>query len=112
MENGYLKVGRFVPRKSKQPSPSELDNASRKTGAKVNRPCGWEYLHQKGISNRGLREWHNEALHNLYSAPNVIRAVKSRRSDGHGMKILAGEHESMGPVERRRGIWENNRDES
>jgi hypothetical protein len=28
---------------------------------------------------RGWRKWHNEELHNLYSSPNIIRMIKSRR---------------------------------
>jgi hypothetical protein len=27
----------------------------------------------------GWRKLHNEALHNLYSSPNIIRMIKSRR---------------------------------
>jgi hypothetical protein len=27
----------------------------------------------------GLRKLHNEELHNLYSSPNIIRKIKSRR---------------------------------
>jgi hypothetical protein len=29
---------------------------------------------------RGCRQLHNEELHNLYSSPNIIRIIKSRRS--------------------------------
>jgi hypothetical protein len=32
------------------------------------------------------RDWtklHNEELHNLYSSPNIIRMIKSRRIRGH-----------------------------
>jgi hypothetical protein len=31
------------------------------------------------FGTRGLRERHNEELHNLYSSPNIIRMTKSRR---------------------------------
>jgi acyl-coenzyme A synthetase/AMP-(fatty) acid ligase len=29
---------------------------------------------------RGWRKLHNEELHNLYSSPNIIRMIKSRRT--------------------------------
>jgi hypothetical protein len=34
----------------------------------------------------GLRKLHNEELHNLYSSPSIIRVIKSRGGDGHGMQ--------------------------
>jgi hypothetical protein len=36
----------------------------------------------------GWRKLHNEELHNLYSSPNIIRMIKSRRIKwaGHGGK--------------------------
>jgi hypothetical protein len=33
----------------------------------------------------GLRKLHNEELHNLYSSPNIIRMIKSRRMRWAGM---------------------------
>jgi hypothetical protein len=33
----------------------------------------------------GCRRLHNEELHNLYSSPNVIRMMTSRRRVGQGM---------------------------
>jgi hypothetical protein len=37
----------------------------------------------------GLRKLHSEELHNLYSSPNIIRMIKSRRmrSAGHVARI-------------------------
>jgi hypothetical protein len=32
----------------------------------------------------GLRKLHNEKLHNLYSSPNIIRMIMSRRMIGSG----------------------------
>jgi hypothetical protein len=32
----------------------------------------------------GWRKLHNEELHNLYSAPNIIRMIKSRRMNWAG----------------------------
>jgi hypothetical protein len=62
---------------------------------------------------------HNEQLHNLYSPPNIIRVIKSRRMAwaGHvaGMwemkyayKILVGKSEGNRPFRRPRRRWENN----
>jgi hypothetical protein len=31
------------------------------------------------------RKLHNEELHNLYSSPNIIRMIKSKRIDGQGL---------------------------
>jgi hypothetical protein len=31
------------------------------------------------------RKPHNEELHNLYSSPNIIRMIKSRRINGQGL---------------------------
>jgi hypothetical protein len=31
------------------------------------------------------RKLHDEELHNLYSSPNIIRMIESRRMDGQGM---------------------------
>jgi hypothetical protein len=68
---------------------------------------------------RGWRKVHNEELHNLYSSPNIIRMIKSRkmRWAGHvslmGMtrneyKILVGKAEGKRPLTRPRCRWEDN----
>jgi hypothetical protein len=37
------------------------------------------------------RKWHNEELHNLYSSPNIIRMIKSRRMRWARHVVLMGE---------------------
>ena len=36
------------------------------------------------------RKLHNEELSDLYSLPNIVRVVKSRRMDGQGMCAYGG----------------------
>jgi hypothetical protein len=65
------------------------------------------------------RKLHNDELHNLYSSPNVVRVIKSRRmrwaghvarmEEGRGVyRVLVGRPESKRPLGRRRGRWEDN----
>jgi hypothetical protein len=65
------------------------------------------------------RELHNEELHNLYSSPNIIRMIKSRRMRwaGHVARmgetrnvygILVGKLEGKGPLGRPRRTWVDN----
>jgi hypothetical protein len=58
------------------------------------------------------RKLHNEELHNLYSSPNIIRMIKSRRmrwaSMGdmkNGYKILIGKPEGKRPLGRPWQRW-------
>jgi hypothetical protein len=52
------------------------------------------------------RKWHNEELHNLYSSPDIIRQIKSRRWAGHVArmwerklyKVLVGKPERKTPL--------------
>ena len=47
----------------------------------------------------GTREWrklHNEELNDLYSSPNIVRVVKSRRMSWE---------EHVAPMEERRGVY-------
>jgi hypothetical protein len=61
---------------------------------------------------------HNEELHNLYSSPDIIRQVKSRRMRWAGRvahmgeerkvyKVLVGKLEGKRPLERPRRMWED-----
>jgi hypothetical protein len=68
-----------------------------------------------------MEEWrklHNGELHNLYSSPDVIRQIKSRRTrwaghvarmgEGRDMyRVLVGKLEGKRPLGRRRRRWED-----
>jgi hypothetical protein len=65
------------------------------------------------------RKLHNEELHNLYSSPDIIRQVKSRRTRWAGhvarmgeerkvYKVLMGKPEGKRPLERLRRRWDQN----
>jgi hypothetical protein len=64
------------------------------------------------------RKLHNEELHNLYSSPDIIRQVKSRRFrlSGHVVRVgkemnvyrvLMGKTEGKRPLGRPRRRWED-----
>jgi hypothetical protein len=64
------------------------------------------------------RNLHNEELHNLYSYPDIIRQVKSRRMRWAGhvacmgqerkvYKVLVGKPEGKRPLGRPRRRWED-----
>jgi hypothetical protein len=64
------------------------------------------------------RKLHNEELHNLYSSPDIIRQIKSRRKKWAGhvarmgegrnvYRVLVGEPEGKKPLERPRRRWED-----
>ena len=67
-------------------------------------------------------EWrtlHNEELNDLYSSPNIVRVIKSRRmrwaghvtrmGGGRGVhKVLVGKPEGKRPLGRPRHRWEDN----
>jgi hypothetical protein len=59
------------------------------------------------------RKLHNRKLHNLYSSPNIIRQIKSRRMKWFGhvahiredrdvYKVLVGKHHGRRPLRRPR----------
>ena len=65
------------------------------------------------------RKLHNEELNDLYSSPNIVRLVKSRRmrsarhvarmEEGRGVhKVLVGKPEGKRPLGRPRRRWEDN----
>jgi hypothetical protein len=65
------------------------------------------------------RRLHNEELNDLYSSPNIIRVIKSRRmrwtghvarmGEGRGAyRILVGRPEGRRPLGRPRPRWEDN----
>jgi hypothetical protein len=62
---------------------------------------------------------HNDELHGLYSSPNIVRVIKSRRTrwvghvactgEGRGVyKVLVGKSEGKRPLRRPRHKWEDN----
>jgi hypothetical protein len=65
------------------------------------------------------RKLHNEELNDLYSLPNIVRVVKSRRmrwaghvvcmgEDRGGHRMLVGKPERKRPLGRPRRRWEDN----
>jgi len=65
------------------------------------------------------RKLHNEELRHLYSLPNIVRVVKSRRlrwvghvahmGEGRGVhRVLVGKPEGKRPLGRPRHRWEDN----
>jgi len=65
------------------------------------------------------RKLHNDELKDLYSLPNIVRVVKSRRirwaghvarmGEGRGVhRVLVGKHEGKRPLGRPRRRWEDN----
>jgi hypothetical protein len=65
------------------------------------------------------RKLHNDELHDLYSSPNIVRVIKSRRmrwaghvarmGEGRGVyRVLVGRPEGNRPLGRPRRRWEKN----
>ena len=65
------------------------------------------------------RRWHEEELNDLYSSPNIVRVIKSRRMGWAGhvasmgeerevCRVLVGKTEGKRPLERPRRRWVDN----
>jgi hypothetical protein len=65
------------------------------------------------------RKLHNDELHSLYSSPNIVMVIKSRRmrwaghvagmEEGRGVyRVLVGRSEGKRPLGRPRRRWEDN----
>jgi len=65
------------------------------------------------------RKLHNDELNDLYSSPNIVRVIKSRRmrwvghvarmGDGRGIyRVLVGRPEGKRPLGRPRRRWDDN----
>jgi hypothetical protein len=65
------------------------------------------------------RKMHNDELHSLYSSPNIVMMIKSRRmrwaghvarmEEGRGVyRVLVGRSEGKRPQRKPRGRWEDN----
>jgi hypothetical protein len=84
-----------------------------------NRVLRREFEPKRGEVMEDSRRLHNEELHNLYSSPNTIRMIKSRRMrwEGHvaqmgetrnADRILVEKPERKRPLERPRHRWVDN----
>jgi hypothetical protein len=59
----------------------------------------WKMLGPKREEDGSWRKLHNDELHNLYSSPNIVRVIKSRRMR------WAGHVARMGEGEMFTGFW-------
>jgi hypothetical protein len=73
----------------------------------------------KRVEDGSWRILHNDELHNLYSSPNIVRLIKSkrmrwagqvaRRGEGRDVyRVLVGRPEGKRLLGRSRRRWENN----
>jgi hypothetical protein len=72
----------------------------------------------KWEEDRSWRKLHNDELHSLYSSPNIVRMIKSRRmrwagqvarmGEGRGVyRVLVGKPKGKRPLGRPRCRWED-----
>jgi hypothetical protein len=70
----------------------------------------------KREEDRSWRKVHNDELHSLYSSPNIVRVIKSRRlrwaghvarmGEGRGVyRVLVGRPDGKRPLGVRRRRW-------
>jgi hypothetical protein len=73
----------------------------------------------KREEDRSWRKLHNDELHSLYSSPNIVKVIKSRRmrwarhvarmGEGRGVyRVLVRRPEGKRPLGRPRCRWEDN----
>jgi hypothetical protein len=73
----------------------------------------------KREEDESSRKLHNDELHSLYSSPNIVRLIKSRRmrwaghvarmGEGSGVyRVLVGRPEGKRPLGRPKRRWEDN----
>jgi hypothetical protein len=73
----------------------------------------------KRVEDGSWRKLHNDELHDLYSSPNIVRVIKSRRVRWAGhvarmgrgrciYRVLVGRPEGKRPLGRPRCGWEDN----
>ena len=84
-----------------------------------NRVLRREFVPKRDEVIRQWRKLHNEELNDLFSSPNVVRVMKSRRKRwaGHVARmgdrgdvrsVLVGKSEGKRPLGRRRHRWKDN----
>jgi hypothetical protein len=91
----------------------------RKLKVSVNRVLRSIFGPERDEVTGSWRNLHNGELHNLYSSPNIIRMIKSRRMRWtwhvarigetiNTYRVLVRKPEGKRPLGRPRGRWENN----
>ncbi|KAJ4435504.1 hypothetical protein ANN_18120, partial [Periplaneta americana] len=96
---------------------AEPQNVTARVGSVVQLDCKIGMLHDKTV--REWRKLHNTELNALYSSPDIIRNIKSRRLRwaGHvarmgesrnAYRVLVGRPEGKRPLGRPRRRWEDN----